>query len=89
MEDITQLKHYSWDEFNEIDVKDWGKICQTAFQACKDACLQFGHAPYNLLHNIIIHKHWLYDKKFFKSPNRETCNRDDSLLHFHTLPVSA
>ena len=63
---------------NELQV--WKDIFSRPFIVCRSTRLQ--SFQFRLLHRIITCNHWLFNAGIKGSPNCETCNIDDTLIHF-------
>ena len=69
-----------WNHIFNNEPHIWKDIFLRPFTVCRSTRLQ--SFQFRLLHRIITCNHWLFNVGIKNSPNCETCNVDDTLIHF-------
>lgn len=69
-----------WNNIFNNELHAWKDIFLRPFIVCRSTRLQ--SFQFRLIHRIITCNHWLFNAGIKGSPNCETCNIDDTLIHF-------
>ena len=69
-----------WNNTFNNELHFWEEIFSRPFAVGR--CTKLQSFQFRMLHRIITCNHWLFNVGIKNSPNCETCNADDTLIHF-------